>query len=77
MRVTVFVNERPVSVETGASLAEAISILDPHLGGAVASGRAYVTDGVGRRLPTATTVFPGAIFRVITSGERREESAGT
>lgn len=69
--VRIFVDERPRSVATGASVREAVAGDDPELAAALAQGRAYVTDGVGRPLDPATTVFPGAILRVVRSARAR------
>ena len=68
--VTIYVNERAVPVETGTDLLSAVGDVDPVLAAALAEGRAHVTDGVGREIPTSTPVAPGAIFRVVTSPPR-------
>lgn len=60
-------NERPISVSAGITVREAVAGNDPELAAALQDGRAYVTDGVGRPIDTATTVFPGAILRVVRS----------
>src|SRR5207249_349552 len=46
--IRVFVNERPVSVTPGASVRDAVEVLDRELADLVGRGVAYVTDGVGR-----------------------------
>ncbi|HXV85137.1 MAG TPA: hypothetical protein VD793_00480 [Gemmatimonadales bacterium] len=68
MSVTrVFVNERPVEVDPGASVGAAVAIHDPGLADELARGGAYVTDGVGRPLNAADPVGAGTIIRVIRS----------
>jgi hypothetical protein len=68
--VRVFVNERAVVVVPGATVREAVLMLDPDLAAALREGRAYVTDGVGRPIEPSTSVEPGAIFRVVVSARR-------
>lgn len=68
--VRIFVDERPHAVPAGATVAQAVSAEDAELAAALRDGRAYVTDGVGRPLDPGTTVFPGAIFRVVRSARR-------
>ena len=71
--VRVFVNERPVSVAPGASLADAVSAFNPDLAAKLESGAAYATDGVGRPAEPGSRLTPGAIIRVVVSA-RRDES---
>lgn len=65
--VRVFVNEQVVVVAPGATVWEAVLALDPALSTALRQGRAYVTDGVGRRIESGGSVEPGAILRVVLS----------
>ncbi|MSR06401.1 MAG: hypothetical protein EXR93_04925 [Gemmatimonadetes bacterium] len=71
--VRVFVNERPVSVATGATVRDAVAVFDETLAGKLAAGAAYVTDGVGRPAEPGAAVTPGAIIRVVVSARRSEE----
>jgi adenosine deaminase len=69
--IQVFVNERPVSVARGASVRDAVEVLDPELAELVGRGAAYVTDGVGRPVDGGDSVGEGgAIFRVIVSARQ-------
>lgn len=68
--VRIFVDEQPVAVPAGMTVAAAVSADDPDLAAALLEGRAYVTDGVGRPVDAAAPVFPGAILRVIRSARR-------
>jgi len=63
--IRVYVNERAVDVPLGAVVSAAVTALDPGLGGAVAEGRAYVTDGRGIRLGAETRLVAGSILRVV------------
>jgi len=68
--VRVFVDGRALEVPAGATLAAVLSADDPPLASAIREGRAYVTDGVGRPIELDTTVFAGAIYRVVRSARR-------
>ncbi len=68
--VRIYVDGRPLGVPPGATVADAVSGDDPDLAAEVRDGRAYVTDGVGRPIDPGTSVFPGAIFRVVRSARR-------
>jgi hypothetical protein len=68
--IRIFVNERAILVIPGATVREAVLTFDPDLAAALVDGRAYVTDGVGRRIESSTSVEPGAILRVVVSARR-------
>jgi adenosine deaminase len=69
--IQVFVNERPVSVARGASVRDAVEVLDKELAELLGRGVAYVTDGVGRPVDAADPVGEGgAIFRVVVSARQ-------
>ena len=69
--IQVFVNDRPVSVARGASVRDAVEVLDHGLAELLGSGAAYVTDGVGRTVDAADPVGEGgAIFRVVVSARK-------
>jgi hypothetical protein len=63
--VRVYVNERAVEVPAGSPALAAVMSQDAELGGAVADGRAYLTDGRGIRLGTDAPLVAGAIIRVV------------
>ena len=71
--VRVFVNERPVSVASGATVRDAVAAFDGALAAKLANGAAYVTDGVGRPAELGGAVAPGAIIRVVISARRSED----
>jgi hypothetical protein len=73
--VLVFVNERPVSVAPGTAAVDAVRQADGLLAEALATGRAYLTDGRGIRLDAAAPVTAGAIVRVVRSA-RAPDSGG-
>ncbi|MGH7645463.1 MAG: adenosine deaminase [Gemmatimonadales bacterium] len=69
--VRVFVNQRPVDVARGATVRDAVAALDRELAGLLASGAAYVTDGVGRPLDAGDAVGEaGAVLRVVVTARR-------
>src|SRR5881398_986756 len=69
--ISVFVNERPVSVARGAKVRDAVEALDHALAELVGRGAAYVTDGVGRPVDVGDPVGEGgAIFRVVVSARQ-------
>jgi hypothetical protein len=68
--VRVFVNEQPVDVPPGAELRVAVAALDPALAAALGDGRAYATDGVGRRVQPSEPVVAGTIIRVVLSSRQ-------
>src|SRR5438034_3379528 len=69
--ISVFVNERPVSVARGAKVRDAVEALDHALAELVGRGAAYVTDGVGRPVDAGDPVGEGgAVFRVVVSARQ-------
>ena len=75
MVVRVFVNERPVEVERGATVTDAVVALDPALGARVAAGQARVTDGRGIDVSPADPVAVGSIFRVVSSARTAQATS--
>jgi hypothetical protein len=73
--IRVFVNERVVLVLPGATIREAVVAFDPELASRLGEGKAYVTDGVGRRVEPSGSVEPGAIFRVVVSARHGSPAA--
>ncbi len=63
--VTVFVNERPVSVPEGSAAAVAVGAFDADLAVRLAAGEGHSTDARGIELPPATVVRAGSILRVV------------
>lgn len=72
--LTAYVDERPVSVRVGSCVRDAVAAHDAEALDAAERGEAYVTDGVGRRLPLDTPLEAGAILRVVRSAPRNEGS---
>jgi len=70
MTIRVFINEQTVSVPDGSDVKSAVTTFDESLGDAVSTGRAYVTDGVGRRVEHGSAVQTGDILRVVISARR-------
>jgi hypothetical protein len=70
-----FVNERPVRLPPGASVAEAVRALDPPLADRLAAGQAYLTDGRGIRIAADAPLATGDIIRVVVSARRTEPDA--
>jgi hypothetical protein len=69
-RLRVYVNERPVDVEGGATVRAAVAAADAALAAALADGRAYATDGRGIRIAPDAALAAGAIVRVVVSARR-------
>ncbi|HEU4830285.1 MAG TPA: hypothetical protein VFT04_13920 [Gemmatimonadales bacterium] len=63
--VTVFVNERPVSVAAGSAVSAAVAAFDAGLADRVAAGEARVTDARGIEIPADERVRAGSILRVV------------
>src|SRR5207244_1641674 len=60
-----------VSVARGATVRDAVAVLDRELADLLASGAAYATDGVGRPVDGGAPVEEGgAIFRVVVSARK-------
>ena len=69
--IRIFVNDRAVSVARGATVRDAVAVLDRELGELLGSGAAYVTDGVGRPVDGGDPVGEGgAILRVVVSARK-------
>ncbi len=69
--IRVFVNDRPVSVAAGATVRDAVAVLDRELADLLGTGAAYVTDGVGRPVDGGDPVSEGgAILRVVVSARK-------
>lgn len=68
--LTVFVNERPISVPVGALVRDGLRLAAPDLAGACERGEAYVTDGRGLPAPLDAPLAAGAILRIGRSSRR-------
>lgn len=73
----VFINETPFEARDGATVGDAVQGFDAVLGEHLEGGRAYVTDGVGRTIPTEDRVFAGAIYRVVVSARTKPPAEDT
>jgi hypothetical protein len=73
--IRVFVNERPVDLEAGADVAEAVQAADSSLSEKVTGGAAYVTDGRGIEIDPAARLSGGAILRVVVRARRGSPDA--
>ena len=63
--MTVFVNERPVSVPAGSDVAAAVAAFDPVLAERLRGGEGRVTDARGIEIAGDAIVRAGAILRVV------------
>ena len=68
--VQIFVNEQAYTVPATTAVRGAVGRADARLMEALAAGRAYVTDGVGREIDPDVGVVPGGIYRVVVSARR-------
>ena len=64
-RVRVYVNSRPVDVDTGGTMLDAVRASDVALGAAVDSGDRALTDSRGLPLDPRAVAYSGAIIRVV------------
>jgi len=62
--IVVFLNDQPVHVRSGSTLAELLATVAPELAAALDDGVALATDGRGIAVDAAAAMVPGAIFRV-------------
>ncbi len=75
--IKVFINEQATHVRSGATVREAVATAAPDLVGSIERGRAYVTDGVGRKIVDSELVTAGAIYRVVVSARQSEDPPAT
>ncbi len=75
--IKVFVNEQATHVRSGATVREAVAAADPDLVNSLERGRAYVTDGVGRKIVDSEFVTAGAIYRVVVSARQSDDPPTT
>ena len=68
----VYVNERGVSVPTGAVALDAVRALFPEQADEIDAGRSRVTDSRGLPIAADTPLHGGAIFRVLADRGRSE-----
>lgn len=68
----VFVNERLVVVNAGATALDAVRVADPALAARVEAAEANLTDGRAVPLPPEAAIAAGAIIRVVVSARRRD-----
>ena len=69
-RVRVYVNSRPVDVDTGGTMLDAVRASDVSLGDAVDSGDRALTDSRGLPVDPLTGACSGAIIRVFAARGR-------
>jgi hypothetical protein len=68
--IRVFVDERPVEVEAGSTVRDALLAHDESLAEALEDTGTYVTDGVGRKVDAGSELVAGSILRVVRSARR-------
>ena len=69
--IRAFVNGRPINVAPNSTILDVVTNSAPELRDALEAGRAYVTDGVGRRVPLTQTVVPGLILRIVRTARKQ------
>jgi hypothetical protein len=70
--VRIYINGRPIDVDAGATILEAVEAWDEIQAVAVRSGERMITDSRGIVTANTTPVHNGAIFRIV----RARQSAG-
>ena len=68
--IRAFVNERPLDLTEGATVADAVRAFDGALADRLAEGAAFVTDGRGIAIDAGRRLRPGAIIRVAVTARR-------
>ena len=72
--VTVFVNERAVSVPEGSRATAAVAAFDVGLAERVAAGEGHITDARGIELPADAVVHAGSILRVVVRARQGDDA---
>lgn len=73
LTIQVFVNEQATHVSSSTTVRGAVATAAPDLARSLERGRAYVTDGVGRKIVDSELVTAGAIYRVVVSTRQSED----
>jgi hypothetical protein len=63
--VRIYINARPVDVDSAATALQAVEAWDASQGEAVRNGERMITDSRGIGTPNDTPVHNGAIFRIV------------
>jgi hypothetical protein len=71
----IFINDRPIDADEGATVLSAVASADPELADQVREGAAYVTDARGIRMESDASLSAGSILRVVVSARRQEPDA--
>ncbi len=74
MTMPVFVNDRCITVSSGATAEAAAILADPTWAGPLGDGRAHLTDGRGIRIDGSALVSAGSILRVVKTARRPAEA---
>jgi len=64
----IYINERPLSVPAGSTVAAALALFDDAIASRVAAGTSAVTDGRGLPLTPDFALSTGAILRIVGAG---------
>lgn len=72
--MTVFVNERPVSVPAGSDVSAAVAVYDPVLAERLRGGEGHVTDARGIEISGDAIVRAGAILRVVLRARQAHDA---
>jgi len=73
--VRAYVNEKPVSLPSGAVALDAVRALFPEAAEAIEHGTMRLTDSRGLPVDAGVTLTGGAIFRTVPVRERAEADA--
>lgn len=65
--ISVFVNEKPITLAGGSQARDAVAAWDPLVLPALETGAAYLTDGRGIELNPKAPLASGSIIRVVVS----------
>ena len=68
--IPVFLDEQPLTVPRGTTVGQVVREAHPDAVSLLEGDRGYVTDGVGRRIPSESEVSAGGIYRFVRSARR-------
>jgi hypothetical protein len=71
--VRVYVNAKPVDVDSTSTALEAVALWDAAQADAVRNGERLITDSRGIVTPSETPVHNGAIFRIVRARQTSSE----
>jgi hypothetical protein len=72
--VRIYINAKPVDVDSTATALEAVALWDSALAAAIRSGERMITDSRGIPTTADALVHNGAIFRIVRARQAAEDA---